>query len=96
MAVWATKVVDSTRVRLPAGSEDLLDLVAGPVVPVGLVLLVEFQVMVPPEVVLVVLEVTEAISSERAQEVSTTETQSGHGTRFVAKCTHQVRCQWVV
>lgn len=95
MAVWATKVVDSTTVRLPAGTEDLLDLVVGPVVQVGLVLLVGFQVMVPPVVVpvvvlvvvLVVMEVTEAISSERAQEVTRTETQSGHGTRFVANCT---------
>lgn len=86
MAVWATKVVDSTTVRLPAGTEDLLDLVVGPVVQVGLVLLVGFQVMVPPVVVPVVMEVTEAISSERAQEVTRTETQSGHGTRLVANC----------
>jgi hypothetical protein len=90
VAVWATKVVDSTTVRLPAGTEDLLDLVVGlvvQVVQVGLVLLVGFQVMVPPVVVPVVMEVTEAISSERAQEVTRTETQSGHGTRFVANCT---------
>jgi len=72
--------------------EDLLDPVVdpvvGPVVQVGMVLQAGVLVLVPPAaVVLVVLEVIEDISSERAQEVTTTETQSGHGTRFVASCT---------
>jgi len=88
VAVWATKVVDSTTVHLPTGTEDLLDPVVGPVVQVGMVLLAGVQVMDPPAaVVLVDMEVTEDISRERAQEVSTTGTQSGHGTRFVANCT---------
>jgi len=83
VVVWVTKEVDSTMVRLPAGTEDLL----------GLVDLVGFlpagvRALVPPAAVaLAVMAVTEDISSERAQEVSTTETQSGHGSRFVASCT---------
>jgi len=87
VAVWATKV-DSTTVHLPTGMEDLLDPAVGPVVQVGMVLLAGVLGLVPPAaVVLADLEVIEDISSERAQEVTTTETQSGHGTRFVANCT---------
>lgn len=93
--VWATRVVDSTTAHLPTDMEDLLDQVVGlvdQVDQVGLVaLLAGFQVMVPPAavglVVLVVMAVTEDISSERVREVSTTETQSGHDTRFDANCT---------
>lgn len=77
-------------VHLLTDSEDLLDPV-GLVDQVGLVLLAGVQVMVRPAAVglvgLVVMAVTEDISSERVREVSTTETQSGHGTRFDANCT---------
>jgi len=65
------------------------------VVQVGLVLLVGFQVMVPVGpggvlvVVLVVMEVTEAISSEGPGGYEGPRLQSGHGTRFVANCTHR-------
>jgi len=74
----------STTDRLPAGTV-LPDLV-GLVDQVGMVLLkAGAQVMVRPAVVvLVALAVTEDTSSERAQEVSTTETQSGHDTRSFA------------
>lgn len=84
MAVWATTVEASTTDRLPAGTV-LPDLV-GLVDQVGMVLLkAGAQVMVRPAVVvLVALAVTEDTSSERAQEVSTTETQSGHDTRSFA------------
>lgn len=89
MVVWASRVVDSTTVHLPTDTEDLLDpVVVGLVDQVGLVLLAGVQVMVRPAAVgLVVLAVTEGISSERVRVVSTTETQSGHGTRFDANCT---------
>jgi len=84
VAVWATTVEASTTDRLPAGTvlPDLVDLVD----LVGMVLLkAGAQVMVRPAVVvLVALAVTEDTSSERAQEVSTTETQSGHDTRSFA------------
>jgi hypothetical protein len=87
VVVWATKEVDSTKVRLPAGTEDLLGLV-DLVDLVGMVLLAGVRALVPPAAVaLAVLAVTEDISSERAQEVSTTGTRSGPGTRFVASCT---------
>lgn len=91
-------MVDSTTVHLPTDSEDLLDPVVGLVDQVGMVLLAGVQVMVRPAAVgLVVMAVTEGISSERVLVVSTTEIQSGHGTRFDANCTpHQVRCTWVV
>jgi len=84
VAVWATTVEASTTDRLPAGTV-LPDLV-GLVDQVGMVLLkAGAQVMVRPAVVvLVALAVTEDTSSERAQEVSTTETQSGHDTRSFA------------
>jgi len=88
--VWASRAVDSMTDHLLTDSEDLLDPV-GLVDQVGLVLLAGVQVMVRPAavglVVLVVMAVTEDISSERVREDSTTETQSGHGTRFDANCT---------
>ncbi|KAH9999220.1 hypothetical protein BJV74DRAFT_176804 [Russula compacta] len=85
VVVWATTVEDSTTARLQAGTEACLDPVVGPVDQVGMVLLAGVQVTVlplPAAVALVVMEVTEDISSERAQEVSTTGTQSAHDTRF--------------
>ena len=75
-------------VHLPTDTEDLLDPVVGLVDQVGSVLLARVQALVPPVAMgLVVMAVTEDISSGRVREVSTTETQSGHGTRFDANCT---------
>jgi len=92
VVVWATRVVDSMTVHLPTtDTEDLLGPVlalVGLVDQVGMVLLAGVQDMVPPAAVgLVVWAVTEDISNGRVREVSTTETQSGHGTRFDANCT---------
>jgi len=93
VAVWATKVVDSTTVRLPAGTEDLLDLVVGPVVQVGLVLLVGSRLWSPRwwsgggpgggpggyggD--------RGYLKRERPRRVTRTETQSGHGTSVRCK-----------
>lgn len=100
MVVWATTVEDSTTARLQAGTEACLDPVGGPVDQVGMVLLAGVQVTavlpLPAAAALVVMEVTEDISSERAQEVSTTGTQSAHDTRFLAIAPHQRMCKWVV
>jgi len=95
VAVWDTKVEDSTKVRLRAGMEVPLDqaVVVGLVDQVGTVLLVGVQVTAPlEEVVLVVLAATETedISSERAQEGLTTETLSGRDSRCFAIAPHQV------
>jgi hypothetical protein len=91
VVVWATRVVDSMTDHLPTDTEDLLDPVValvGLVDQVGMVLLAGVQALVPPAAVgLVVMAVTEDISSGRVREVSTTETQSGHGTRLDANCT---------
>ncbi len=77
--------------RLRAGLEVPLDQAVGLVDQVGTVLLVGVQVSAPLEaVVLVVSAVTEDISSERVQEVLTTETPSGHDTRCFAIALHQV------
>lgn len=82
-------------VHLPTtDTEDLLGPVValvGPVDQVGMVLLAGVQAMVPPAappaaVGLAVMAVTEGISNGRVREVSTTEIQSGHGTRFDANC----------
>ena len=90
MVAWATKVEGSTTaVRLLAGSQDLPDRVVGLVDQVGMVL--------PAAAVLVGMAVTEDISNERAQEGSTTGTQSGHDTRyFFAIGPQQGMCKWVV
>ncbi|KAI9440108.1 hypothetical protein H4582DRAFT_1577480 [Lactarius indigo] len=89
--VWDTKVEDSMTARLRAGLEVPLDQAPGLVDQVGTALLVGVKTMVPLEaVVLVVLAVTEDISSERAQEVSTIETPSGRDTRCFAIALHQV------
>jgi len=96
VADWATKAADSmTADRLPAGSEVLRDLVAGPVDQVdqvGLVLPVAQGTVLPA----VGMVATEDISSARAQEVSTTGTPSDHDTRFLAVFPHQGMCKWAV
>jgi hypothetical protein len=84
-------------VRLLAGTEVPLDLVVGLVDQVGMVLLAEAQVTVPPVVVVLVgMAETEDTSNERAQEVTTTGTQNGHDTRFFAITPQQGMCKWVV
>jgi hypothetical protein len=95
---WATKAEDSTTARLLGGTEVLLDLVVGPVDQVGMVLPAEGQVSVPPVAVVVLVGIaeTEDTSNERAQEVSTTGTQSGHDTRYFAIAPQQGMCKWVV
>ena len=92
MAVWDTKVEDSTTARLQAGMEDPLDQAVGLVGQVGTVLLVGVQVSAAPleAVVLVVTAVTEDISSERAQEDLMTETPSGRDFRCFAIAPQQV------
>ena len=89
VAVWDTKVEDSTTARLQAGMEDQA---VGLVGQVGTVLLVEVQVSAAPleAVVLVVTAVTEDISSERAQEDLMTETPSGRDFRCFAIAPQQV------
>jgi hypothetical protein len=91
VAGWATKAEVSTTARLPAGTEeDLLGLV-------GMVLPEWVRDMVLPAVVaLVVTVVIEAISNERAQEVSTTGTRSGRDTKCTAMAPNQGICMWVV
>jgi hypothetical protein len=91
VAAWATKVVGSTTMApLLAGTAVLLDPVEGLVDQVGMVL--------PAAAVLLVGmgAVTEAISNERAQEVSMTGTQNGHDIRFFAIGPPQGMCKWVV
>jgi hypothetical protein len=94
VAVWDTKVEDSTTARLQAGMEDPLDQVVGLVGQVGtVVLLVGVQVTAAPleeAVVQVVTAVTEDISSERAQEDLMTETPSGRDSRCFAIAPQQV------
>ena len=98
MVDWAIKAADSTTARLLGGTEVLLDLVVGPVDQVGMVLPVQGQDSVPPVAVavLVGIAVTEDTSNERAQEVTTTGTQNGHDTRFIAIAPQQGMCKWVV
>ena len=92
VAVWDTKVEDSTTARLRAGMQVPLDqAVVYLAVLVGTVLLVGVLVTAPLEaVVLVVTGVTEDISSERVQEDLTTETLSGRDSRCLAIALHQV------
>jgi len=93
-AVWGTKVEVSMMVRLQAGSEVPL----GQVDQVGMVLPAGVRVSaLPAEAAeaLVVTVVTEDISNERAQEVSTTGTQSDHDTRCLAIAPDQLICNFM-
>lgn len=94
VAVWATTVEEaSTTDRLPAGTvlPDLVDQLD----QVGMVLTAGAQVMVRPAAAVALAE-TEDTSSERAQGVSTTETQSDHDIRSFAISLFKGMCKWVV
>jgi hypothetical protein len=93
-AVWDTKVEVSMMVRLQAGTEVPL----GQVDQVGMVLPAGVRVTaLPAEAAeaLVVTVVTEDISNERVQEVSTTGTQSDHDTRCLAIAPDQLICNFL-